>query len=248
MLDAALFRRTCDGAVSDDGAVALWLHSRGWAPSSMIRRLAAVKWYCRWLGCPAPAVRIREPALPPKQPFSIDELRRILAACRRPQDRAMVLLVLDTGLRRSELTGLRRQDLDLGNGVARIRGKGGKQRVVALGQRSLAALGLCLDGRGYPWRSQRTGGPMTADGFYRLCRRLSQRTGIHVFPHRFRTTWACLFLEATGDVGSAQVLMGHAKVETTLRYAGWIQQRRALEQMRRHSLSDRIAGLGKELP
>ena len=112
----------------------------------------------------------------------------------------------------------------------------------------LAALGLCLDGRGYPWRSQRTGGPMTADGFYRLCRRLSHRTGIHVFPHRFRTTWACLFLEATGDVGSAQVLMGHAKVETTLRYAGWIQQRRALEQMRRHSLSDRIAGLGKELP
>ena len=113
----------------------------------------------------------------------------------------MVLLVLDTGLRRSELTGLRRQDLDLGNGVARIRGKGGKQRVVALGQRSLMALRLCLDGRGYPWRSQRTGGPMTADGFYRLCR-----------------------------------------------LAGWIQQRRALEQMRRHSLSDKIAGLGKELP
>ena len=212
-------------------------------PGTALRRFAAIKHYCAFVDSSA-CEGIRVPTPPPnaKQPFTKDELRRILAACRRPQDRAMILLALDTGLRRSELTSLSRSAIDLENGLLRVRGKGEKERIVALGSQAVAALRLCLDGRGYPWYSQRTHGPMTPDGFYRLCRRLSAATGIHVHPHRFRTTWACMFVEATGDVGSAQVLMGHAKVETTLQYTGWIKQRRALEQGRRHSLGDRLGG------
>jgi len=72
---------------------------------------------------------------------------------------------------------------------------------------------------------------------------MGHRTGLRVHPHRLRTSWACLFLEeSAGDVGSAQVVLGHAKVETTLRYSAWSRVQLALDQQRRFSLADKIAG------
>ena len=253
--DAGLFLRWCsERSLRAQAArrtdILSWLEwYRGRASqASLVRRFASIRFYYRWLQTegarrddPTDNIRLRHPSPPPKRPFSDDELRRILGACRRQRDRALVLVLLDTGLRLGEAERLRLGDIDWSRGLLRIHGKGGKERLVVLGQRSLGALQLCMDGRAYPWYSQRLHGSMTRDGIYRLMRRLSAATGLHVHPHRFRTTWACMFLDASGgDVQAAQVLMGHSKVETTLRYAAWTRERRALEQGRRHSLGDRL--------
>jgi len=240
-----------EGAEQDDILHFLDWYKMGRNDSGVARRFASIRFYYAWLRAtgrrpddPTEGVHPRQPARPPKRPFTEDELRQLLAVCRRQQERAIVLLLIETGLRLNEMVSIRRADIDGPNGLLRVRGKGGKERTVAVGAIALVALAASMAERDYPWRSQRLHGPMSRDGLYRLIRRLGGRAGIQkVHPHRFRTSFACMFLERTdGDVGSAQVLMGHSKLETTLQYAGWIKQSRALDQMRRHSLADRIAG------
>lgn len=225
-----------------------------WAQSTVVRRFASIRFYHNFListrarvDDPTSAIRLKQPKDPPKQPFTRDELRTLLAVCRRFQERAILLLLIDTGLRLSEIVGIRRNQIDFGQGLIRVYGKGRKYRLVAPSKATLDALALCLKDaaghdREFPWYSQRIHGPMTRDGFYRLIKRLGKRAGLSkVHPHRFRTSWACMFLEETGgDVGSAQVLMGHEKVETTLHYAAAIRERRALDVQRRHSLAERL--------
>lgn len=227
-----------------------WYRGRA-GQSSLVRRFASIKCFYGWLIAvgarsdnPCDGIRLAQPREAPKRPFSEDDLRTLLTACRRPQERAIVLLLIDTGLRLSEIVAVRRRDLG-DDGVLRVRAaKEGDDRLAALGTAAEAALRSCMDGRDFPWYSQRLHGPMTLDGFYRLVRRLGRRAGLaNVHPHRFRTTFACMFIEQTqGDAGSAQVLMGHKKLETTLRYASWTKEKRALEQQRRVGLADRLAG------
>lgn len=228
-----------------------WLadYRRRVRPATVVRRFASVRFYHRWLVAtgqrdddPTEGVHLKHPAAVPKEPFTEDELRALYQAAHRAQERAVVLLLADTGLRLGEVTGVRRRDVDWEHGTIRVIGKGGGERLVAPSQRTLDALRFCMDGHDYPWYSQRTHGPMTRDGMYRLLRRLGQRAGVaHVHPHRFRTTWACLFLDGGGDLGDAQVLMGHKRLEQTIHYGSWSKQRRALAAQRAHSLADRIA-------
>jgi len=218
-------------------------HRARYTQASVVRRLAAIRAYYAWLGGhdPSVGIRLHQPTDPVQAPFSEDDLRLILAACRRVQDRALVQVLIDTGLRLGELVSFRLRDVDWGAGRLRVRGKGDKVRLLALGDQSQAALRLSMDGRDYPWYSQRRHGPLTGDGVYRLMRRLAARTGLHVHPHRFRTTFACRFLErSNGDVESLQVLLGHSKLETTLRYTRWGRVERALAQQRRVALGDKL--------
>lgn len=202
--------------------------------ASLVRRFAAIRFYyahVRALGLrpddPTEGIHFKQARDPPKQPFTRDEIRLLLSHCRRFQERAVVLLFTDTGLRLAELTGIRRADLDSSQRTLRLWGKGGKQRIVVLGELAFDALSRCFydaagSPRDYPWYSQRTGEAMKRDGFYRMMKRLGGRAGIErVFPRRFRTSWACLFLDETDDPFSAQIIMGHSKLETTLRYASW---------------------------
>jgi len=213
-----------------------------------VRRFASLRTYHAWLIAqgvraddPTAGIRLHHPAAPARQPFAEDELTRIFGACRRDQERAIIRLLTDTGMRLSELAGMRLRDMDWGRGVLRVKGKGEKERLLALSVSTVAALRVSMDGRDYPWYSQRIHGPMTPDGIYRLMRRLTRRTGIHVYCHRFRTTFACRFLEETGgDVDALQVLLGHSKVSTTLGYARWGRVDRALAQQRRVALGDRL--------
>ena len=146
---------------------------------------------------------------------------------------------MDTGLRLNEVTTLRLDDVDFDRRIIRVRGKGEKERLLAIGERSMFAIQKCAKGRDYLWHSQRTHGPMKRDGVYSLLKRLGKRTGIKVHPHRFRTTFACLFADQThGDAGSLQILMGHSRLETTLAYIGWNKINRALERQREIGLAD----------
>lgn len=220
--------------------------SRG--QSATVSKFSAIQHYYGWLisegirdDNPCDGILLKHPSPPVKDPFTEAELRVILTACRRPQERAVVLLLIDTGLRLREIATLKPDHVDLQRRLLVVRGKGDKERALAFGRRTSEALRPCLNGRGYLWHSQRSHGQMQPDGLYRMLRSLGRRTGIRVHPHRFRTTFAILFDERTkGDTGSLQILLGHTKVSTTLGYIQHGRVQRALDRQREVGLADAL--------
>ncbi len=213
-----------------------------------------------------PIKRIVRPKaeLPAIQPFTKDEINAILKALarsdpwrdrptirnKRPtatRDRAIVLMLLDTGLRASELCGLTVGDFDQVTGhVVVRRGKGGKARMVLASKATGKAVwryllerteegrdlaGRALAGRdpdptaplfvsewsGYPR-------PMTRGSLLSLLKRAGDRAGVpHVHPHRFRHTFAIEYLRNGGDIYTLQSILGHSSLEMVRRYLAIVQ-------------------------
>ena len=214
--------------------------------SSLVRRFASIRFFFDWL-CdagirednPAAGFKFTVPEVPPQRPFTIDEIQRMLAAVRTPREQAMVLIFLSTGCRLSELVRMDTRDID--GDTIMVQGKGNKRRLVAPGKTAMRSLREYLKQRSGPVWLSVYGAPLTAAACYFIIRRLGQRCGVHAFPHRFRTTFANLFDTATAsDVQSLQILLGHVKIQTTLRYAEWNAVARALERQRQFSVVDRL--------
>lgn len=141
------------------------------------------------------------------------------------RDRAMILMLLDTGLRASELIGLRMRDYDRSTGQVIVReGKGGKDRVVFAAQGAKAAMWRYLVERGEAGPDDlvfvtRNGTALERNSFRHLVQRLGERSGVQgITLHRFRHTFAVEFLRNGGNVLELQRLLGHAKMETLTVY------------------------------
>jgi len=190
-------------------------------------------------GIPAPQERDV-----PIRPYSLFELRRFLRAARdSPRYTALLLLLIGSGMRASELVALSVGDVDWEAGTLLIRkGKGGKPRRVAPGQRALDALHSYMTAerirRGWLFPGLNDG-HLRSDSLYHLIERLGARTGIeHANVHRFRHSFAHMFLEASGDVGDLKELLGHSTIAMSLRYARYFAADRALDAQRR--FNDRL--------
>ena len=181
-------------------------------------------------------------------PFTEDEIKAMLKACeytdsaatenrktykmRRPtakRDKALLLLLLDTGARVGEISRLVRNDLDLENGAVTIRpfqtGRKSRGRQVFLGETAKRAMWLYLATRGQVeknaplFTTELTNRSLERDAIKKLCTRLGERTRIpNVHPHRFRHTFAIQYLRNGGDVFTLQRLLGHSSLHTVLRY------------------------------
>lgn len=146
------------------------------------------------------------------------------------RDRALVCLLVQTGMRRTEVTLLSLQDYDQNTYTLRVLGKGNKQRAVPVSQMLRRELGVWLKIRGDQpgplfYRGKRPGRivpdhAMSADGVYRLVRRLARRAGVlQISPHDFRRTFISALLDIPeNDLATVSKLVGHASVETTVRY------------------------------
>ncbi len=133
-------------------AFAVWLHEQHYAKSTIARRLTALRSWFRFLcrqGTLAanPADGLRSPRQDKKLPTFLteDALKQLLAAPTSAgpldvRDRAMLEALYSAGLRVSELTGLNLEDIDLGEGIATVRGKGKKERLAFFGRSALTAL------------------------------------------------------------------------------------------------------------
>ena len=175
----------------------------------------------------ASAVPKFRPKSPPRQPFSLEELRRLCAVA-SPRDRALVVFLASTGLRASEV--LNGCQADWENGILLVHGKGGRTRHVALQGASAEA-----------YRAIRGRLPSTRASLWRILKELGDRAGVdHAYPHRLRVTFAHDFLEAGGDMQALQKLLGHSSILTTARYSAWGAGQRALDQQRRVALGDRL--------
>ena len=216
---------------------------------SVIRKLSHLRFFYQYLidtgqrdDNPADGIRLKMPKLQPQEPFSAEQLTAILAATREPRDRAMVLTLVQSGCRLGELLSMTVERIDWARSLMLVEGKGQRRRYLSLGRVAKQAIILYVGERTGPvWLRLDSAAPLSVHGVCNMMMSLSRRTGIHVHAHRFRTTFACQFIEETGgDVQSAQMLLGHAKIETTLHYAQWPAAQRALAQQRRLSLADRL--------
>ncbi len=145
------------------------------------------------------------------------------------RDRAMLETLYATGLRVSELVELSLSRVDLVTGVVKVTGKGGRERLVPLGEECLEWIGRyarsarpeILDGR----RSEalfvtRRGGPMTRQAFWQHVKRYATRAGIGagISPHTLRHAFATHLINHGADLRSVQMLLGHADLSTTQIY------------------------------
>ena len=191
------------------------------------------------------------------QPFSADEIARLLAACdpdvpMGARDCAILLTLLDTGIRCSELVQLAIEDLNLEDGRLRIlHAKGNKQRVVSFAGRCRETLTRYLGLRGreagplFPASSRhgqlRPGTSLQPNGLKQMLRRLARRTGIpKVHAHRFRHTFATWAIEQDARELDVQHLLGHSSPDMVRRYASTYNSEQAARRHVAFSPAERL--------
>ncbi|MEO7756367.1 MAG: tyrosine-type recombinase/integrase, partial [Dokdonella sp.] len=127
-------------------------------------------------------------------------------------------------LRVAELCGVRWRDLDAGDGMLRVTGKGSKTRIVPVGAKALAALATLREQDGCgdedPLVRGARGRPLTPNGVRARLKKRANEQGVwkRVYPHLMRHSCASHLLESSGDLRAVQELLGHADIGTTQIY------------------------------
>jgi len=190
------------------------------------QHFAALKFlYAKTLGRSEPVSFLvyRRGPEPLPRVISREQVQLVLAALRVSKYRMLFATVYRTGLRISEACHLTTSDVDAARDVIHVCGKGSKQRLVPLGERLLAQL------RSYwsqerpaaPWLfASSSGGPMRRQTAHAALQRAARQVGIEgqVCPHVLRHSCATHLLEAGTDLRVIQVLLGHASIQSTMRY------------------------------
>jgi len=168
------------------------------------------------------------------EPLSLADMERLLAApagakFTAVRDRAMIELMYATGMRVSELVGLRLGQVDIDAGWVRVMGKGSKERLVPFGPRAAAALHSYLDARTarFPaapdamFLNARGAGPMTRGSFAWRLAATARRAGLScgVAPHQLRHTTATHLLMGGAELRVIAEMLGHSGMAITARYA-----------------------------
>ncbi len=210
-------------------------------------------WAKRELELPNPIKAIPAPKFEqaPIEPFTKEEVEALLKACEQcneakttdrrkyimrratgRRDQAIIMTLLDTGLRASELSALKVGDVDLKTGKVLVKhgrlggAKGGKGRTVFLGKAARRVLWRYLaereDGEepGAPLFLVKYDRPMNKNALRLIIVHLGQKAGVKkCHPHRFRHTFALTYLRAGGDVFTLQALLGHSTLDMVQHYA-----------------------------
>lgn len=216
-----------------------WLDQKGNKPSSLARKLAAVRSFYRYLSRRGmvndnPVDGMRTPKQPKLLPRVLtkddaDALMTFPAGLTvwSLRDRALLETLYSTGARVGELVALDIGDVRELEGLVRLQGKGRKERIVPIGEMALDAirryrLSLPLPSAGVPPRAlfcNQRGGRLTSRSVARVVNRYSSRlTGGAVSPHALRHSFATHLLDEGADLRSIQEMLGHASLSTTQRY------------------------------
>jgi integrase/recombinase XerD len=213
------------------------LRSRGLSTRSMERHLAAIKQFHRFLcregylksDCTSNLDRFKVWKLLPET-LTLQEVERLLAQPDRGEprgvrDAAMLEMMYSAGLRISELITLRRDDLFLDIGFIKCRGKGGKERLIPVGEVAIRKLRAYLDAApdqgGEHLFLTRLGRPFTRSGCWKMMREYIRRASFgkeNVTPHTLRHSFATHLLAGGANLRSIQEMLGHADIATTQIY------------------------------
>jgi len=218
------------------------LHEAGYAKTSVARRLASLRTFYKFaqregLAASNPAKPLRNPRRDRKLPhfLSTDEIGKLLVAppATTPQglrDRAILETMYSAGLRVSEAIGMNDGDLDLAEGLARIRGKGRRERLAPIGSFAAKALLRWIKLRRLSAKESK--GPLAPVFTNKFGRRLTTRSvhrmllkylkvaglDLRTTPHTLRHSFATHLLDRGADIRSVQELLGHKSLVTTQIY------------------------------
>jgi integrase/recombinase XerD len=214
----------------------------GLSPRSVARSVATLRGYYRFLVLDRhlahnPAEDLRPPRAWPSLPsfLSIEQIDALIlqpdvATPRGLRDRAMIELLYATGMRVSELVGVRAPDLHLAEGYLTCVGKGNKERLIPIGDQAASWVERYeRDGRPHLLRAARSsprmflnarGGPLSRVGFWKILKAYAARAGLPrtVSPHVLRHSFATHLLERGADLRAIQLMLGHADLSTTQIY------------------------------
>jgi integrase/recombinase XerD len=228
-----------------------YLHARrqdGITARSTARELSAIKAFCRFLNERGelhrdPSRDVQTPHLMQRLPsvLTYEEVESLLQApdtttAGGKRDAALLEVMYATGLRASELTGLRLADVDLAGGSIKVRGKGGKERFIPLGELAVVQLDDYLVSGRPPLLKRRrssdlflnrSGRAMSRQSVWKIVKKYVQWARIDkpISPHTLRHSFATHLLEGGADLRSLQQLLGHADITTTQIYTHIVQQR-----------------------
>ncbi len=221
---------------------------RGCSSRTAARLLSSLRRFYRYLSREGqvkadPTLEIESPRLPRPLPKSLSEadVEKLLDAPNIAtelgvRDRAMLEVLYATGVRVSELVNMQLAAVNLDAGVVRITGKGGKDRLVPLGENAIEAVERYMRGararllgerRSHALFVTRRGAAMTRQSFWQLIKRYALGAGIDapLSPHTLRHAFATHLLNHGADLRSVQMLLGHSDLSTTQIYTHVARER-----------------------
>lgn len=206
------------------------------ARNTMLRKIASLRSFAAYLLEQGELLRNPFKLLPaPKRQkilpkfLTVPETEQLLNTAARtktsPRDRALFELMYSSGLRRSEVTGLKIQDVDFFNGIVKVFGKGAKERLVPVTDSALAAIKDYLACRPSPQPQEalflnKNGKPLTADGLAYIFKNTAIAANLvrKVTPHSLRHSFATHLLNNGCDLRSLQEMLGHKSLAATQVY------------------------------
>lgn len=219
----------------------MYLKDNGLSASTIGRNLAAIKTFWKFLVAEQVLrENVANTVDTPKtwknipEVLNLSEVERLLAAPNEKgwqgiRDKAIMELMYASGLRVSEVTGLKKMNVNLDSGFVKCSGKGGKERIVPLGRLAAKAIRRYQEykGRGAPAKRlddslflSRMGKKISRQSMWKILQKYAKKAGIkkHITPHTLRHSFATHLLEGGAELRGVQEMLGHADISTTQIY------------------------------
>ena len=211
------------------------LHEKNYSPSSIMRKIAALRGFFKWLCVNGycntdPTLTLELPKAPKKLPkiMTVNEIETILNQNLSKSEKVIIELLYGCGLRVSELVNLNINDYDLSGKYIQCFGKGSKERIIPLGSKAVSAIKNYLPERDFLLQKFRLdtkrllihkhGREMTRQDVYNFIYEQGKKIHKAISPHTLRHSFATHLLENGADLRVVQELLGHSNVSTTQLY------------------------------
>ncbi|MBD5402590.1 site-specific tyrosine recombinase XerD [bacterium] len=212
------------------------LRESNFTPRSIVRKIASLRGFFRWLGANEyivqnPTQTLEQPKLPKRLPkvMTVEEISSILSSDLNKEESLIVELLYGCGLRVSELVNLKLSNIDMKSKYIQCYGKGSKERIVPFGSKAQEALKKYLKARDLIILQNKLsdtkvlflkqdGKPISRQDVYNFIRKQGEKIHKHISPHTLRHSFATHLLENGADLRVVQELLGHSDVSTTQLY------------------------------